>query len=101
VRVTHRDQVTQTAKGITIGRRGPKPSRKNGVANMTRDEYRACLKTLGWSARELARQLDRKPYTVGNWFLRYDAPKDVCDWLRLAAWNYVEWLVLNPPPPKP
>jgi hypothetical protein len=65
---------------------------------MTRDEYRACLRTLGWSARELARQLDRKPYTVGNWFLRYDAPKDVCVWLRRAMAHYVEFRYHNPPP---
>jgi hypothetical protein len=69
---------------------------------MTRDEYRACLKTLGWSARELARQLDRKPYTVGNWFLRYDAPKDVCEWLRDAANQWDVWRTFNTPPkPKP
>lgn len=68
---------------------------------MTRDEYRACLRTLGWSARELARQLDRKPYTVGNWFLRYPAPPEVCVWLDLAARGWVKWREWNPPPPKP
>jgi transposase len=68
---------------------------------MDRDEYHAALRALGWSARELARQLGRSESTVGNWHKpgREDGvPSDVADWLRRLVAARAKWLASNPPP---
>ena len=69
---------------------------------MTRTEYHTALHTLGWSSRELARQIGRSEGTVSNWHKPgdkgYAPPAAVADWLRRAADAYSAWKRDNPPP---
>ena len=68
---------------------------------MDREEYHAALRALGWSARELARQLCRNPDTVGTWCKAvhgYPVPADVADWLRGMVAAMEDWRADNPPP---
>jgi transcriptional regulator with XRE-family HTH domain len=68
---------------------------------LNRAEYHACLRALGWSARELARQLGRNPDTVGNWCKAkhgYSVPVDVAEWLRDLVTVMDDWREKNPPP---
>ena len=68
---------------------------------MDRTEYLAALRALGWSARELARQMGRPVGTVGNWCKiegGYPIPPNAAAWLRLAAAAHMAWMGKNPPP---
>lgn len=67
---------------------------------MTAAEFRATLRTLGWTVRGLARMLGRAESTVSNWSRPgYRVPDDVAAWLDLRLADHEAMLRHDPPPP--
>lgn len=68
---------------------------------MTKDDLKAHLATLGWSASHLGRLLGLHAKTPQNWILdRNTIPADTAAWLQRRVAEHERMLAVDPPPTK-